>query len=308
MKNTNSIFLSLTTKCNIRCGKCWRFDVFGNGKDISNKVLNKFMELFSDYKGKVIIGSGENLVSKSIEEYINWSVKNQIKTTILTNGLIFDKFIDKPNFFDKSITWGLTMDGFINDEIKKLQIGMDVERVKQNIITIKNKYPTASFYLNITHTKNNLDSTLDFINFAHKINIDQVYITQLKLFEGLDDSITKDQVNDIESSRFLKVMNDAEILAKQLNIKFFAPLKSQQRDCFNNITTLSPIIHGNGNIIFCYGRDGKAIGNILTDEEAWRKHLNYLLQSDIKREEWCSKCDITECSDRGYYYIPGQKK
>jgi len=309
MTNRNMIFLSLTTRCNIRCEKCWRFDVFGAGKDAQPEVLNRFKELFSNYKGKVIIGSGENLISKGLNDYIEWSVKNNIQTTILTNGLKFDKFIDKPNFFSENITWGLTMDGFYNNELDTLQIGMDIEKVKNNIIQIKDKYPKASFYLNITHTKNNLNSTYKLIEFANQLNIKQIYITQLKLFEGLDDSVTKHQVNDFKSKEFLEIMDNAEKLAKEYKINFYAPLESKSRNCFDNTKSLSPIIHGNGNIMFCYGRDGSTLGNIQNkkDESVWKDHFDKLTNSQEERDKWCKECNVSETSERGYYYIPGQK-
>lgn len=310
MKNANSVFFSLTTRCNIRCEKCWRFDVLGNGKDVKEEVLYKFFKLFDGYKGKVIIGSGENLISKGLEKYINWAVSNNIKTTILTNGLIFNKFFEKSVFFTKNITWGLTMDGFYNHEIKNLQIGMDIERVKGNILEIKRRYPKASFYLNITHTKNNLESTQKFIKFANSVNIKQIYITQLKLFEGLDDTYTKDQVNDFTSKEFIKEMKQASILAKKFDIYLYAPLKPHQKNCFENIKSISPIIHGNGNIIFCYGKDGEVIGNILNDDGdiIWKKHLDKLLDSELEKDKWCKECNVSEVSERGYYYIPGQKE
>lgn len=147
MKNANNVFLSLTTRCNIRCEKCWRFDIFGNGHDAKNEVLEKFFELFYNYKGRVIIGSGENLISKGIEKYINWATLNSIKTTILTNGLVFNKFFEKPKFFSQNIKWGLTMDGFYNQEINNLQTGLDIEKVKNNIVEIKKDIQILHFIL-----------------------------------------------------------------------------------------------------------------------------------------------------------------
>ncbi|MCG3667855.1 hypothetical protein L5F24_07545 [Aliarcobacter butzleri] len=310
MKNANNVFLSLTTRCNIRCEKCWRFDIFGNGHDAKDEVLEKFFELFYNYKGRVIIGSGENLISKGIEKYINWATLNSIKTTILTNGLVFNKFFEKPKFFSQNIKWGLTMDGFYNQEINNLQTGLDIEKVKSNIVEIKKRYPNSSFYINITHTKNNLKSTLKFIEFANSVNIKEVYFTQLKLFEGLDDTYTKDQVNDFKSKEFIEKMKQAKILAKKLNIYLYAPLKPIAKDCFADIKSISPIIHGNGNIIFCYGKDGDIIGNILNNNGniAWRQHLDKLSNSIFEKNKWCEHCNTSDVSERGYYYIPGQKR
>jgi len=310
MLDSKVVFISLTTRCNIRCAKCWRFDVFGSGRDVKDDVLEKIMEIFAYYKGKIIVGSGENLISKSLKKYIDWCVTYNIKTTILTNGLNFDKYIDDKNFFNPNITWGLTMDGFYNKEIENLQIGMNIEKVKNNIKIIKEKYPNSSFYLNITHMKNNLHSTEKLIKFAKEMNIKNVYITQLKLFEGLDDSLTKYQVNDFESDEFKSVMKKVKILAKKLGINLYASIDNPKPTCFQNVEKISPIIHGNGNIVFCYGRDGDILGNILDEngDKVWRNHLNKLLNSTIEREKWCSNCNSVLKSERGYYYIPTKQK
>jgi len=311
MINTNRIFLSLTTRCNIKCAKCWRFNVFGKGRDIRKDVLKKFMNLFKNYKGRIIIGSGENLISNAIDEYIKWCIENNIKTTILTTGLLFNRFFQKEYFFESNIKWGVTLDGFYNFEIKNLQLGIDVEKVKKNLHFIKKKYPNSSFYINITHTKNNLHSTLKIIQFAYELGIKEVYITQLKLFEGLNDTYTKNQVIDINSKEFISIMKEAYELSKKFNIKLYAPLFSNKKNCFKeNINDISPSIHTNGNIIFCYGRDGKPIGNILDDNGfyIWREFLNNLSNNPFYQEQWCNLCNAGITSERGYYYIPGYKK
>jgi len=311
MVNTKRIFLSLTTRCNIKCAKCWRFNVFGAGRDISKEVLDKFMKEFKNYEGTIIVGSGENLISRYIEDYIKWCVDNNIKTTILTTGMMFDKFYNNDYFFKPNITWGVTFDGFSNKEIKNLQLGMDVEKVKRNLVSIRKRYPESSFYINITHMKNNLYSTKDIIKFAHELGIYKVYITQLKLFEGLDDTYTKEQVNDFDSKEFKSVMKEVYDLSEKLGVKLYAPLSSKKMDCFNDdINNISPSIHTNGNIIFCYGRDGHVIGNILDKNgmQVWRNLLNKLKNNKEEQKKWCNLCNAGATSERGYYYIPGNQK
>ncbi|MGL1124764.1 radical SAM protein [Vibrio vulnificus] len=310
MLDSNAIFLNLTTRCNLKCAKCWRSQVWGKGQDIDKDVLDKFMNRYANYKGRIIVGSGENLICQHLEYFIDWVNENGIDATILTTALKFDKFIDKKNFFTKNLQWGVTMDGFQQHQVTSIQKGMNIERVKNNLKLIKGKYEDANFYINYTHTKLNLEDTISLINFSSSLNINKFYITQLKLFEGLDDSITKDVKNDFDCEEFQKTMSDAEEVAKEKGIYLYAPLTQRNRKCFDcKEKRFSQIIDVNGDIGFCYGRDDKIIGNILDDngESVWDEHLAELLNNSEKQKEWCSLCHATKTNENGYFYIPKRK-
>lgn len=311
MLDSNAIFLNLTTRCNLKCAKCWRSQVWGKGQDIERDVLDNFMANYSNYKGRIIVGSGENLICKYLEEFIDWVNLNEIDVTILTTALKFDKFLDKKKFFTKNIQWGVTMDGFQQNQVTSIQKGMNIERVKKNLNLIKSRYHDANFYINYTHTKLNLEDTLPLIDFSSTLNINKIYITQLKLFEGLDDSITKEIKNDFDCDHFKDVMRKAEKKSKKNGIYFYAPLIQRSRECFDcEDKKFSQIIDVNGDISFCYGRDDKIIGNILDEngESIWHEHLNKLLDNPEIQNEWCSLCHATKTNENGYFYIPKNKK
>ncbi|HHQ4624437.1 TPA: radical SAM protein [Aeromonas veronii] len=310
MLDSNAVFLNLTTRCNLKCAKCWRSQVWGKGQDIERDVLDKFMDSFSNYKGRIIVGSGENLICQHLEDFIDWVNENEIDATILTTALKFDKFLDKEKFFTKNIQWGVTMDGYLQHQVIPIQKGMNIERVKKNLEIIKGKYKNANFYINYTHTKLNLEDTIHLIDFASSLNINKFYITQLKLFEGLDDSITKEIKNNFDCDEFKKVMSNAEDVAKKKGIYLYAPLTQRERKCFDcKDKKFSQIIDVNGDISFCYGRDDEIIGNILDDngERIWDVHLNKLLSNPEKQKKWCSLCHATKTNENGYFYIPKSK-
>ncbi len=310
MLNSKSIFLSLTTRCNLKCAKCWRSQVWGRGQDIDKGVLDKFLNIFADYKGTIIVGSGENLICRHLDAFICWVVENNIKTTILTTALKFDKFIDKSEYFRPNIEWGVTMDGFQDEQVSMIQQGMKIERVKNNLKNIKKRYPNASLYINYTHTNLNLKDTIPMIHFAGALGIKSVYVTQLKLFEGLDDSITKYLVNDVNSDEFRGVMKEAHETAQKMGIDFYAPLSPKCKHCFDSMQTHhSPIIDVNGDISFCYGRDDTIIGNLLDDDghAIWRQYLIDLNADQDKRQAWCSQCFASKTNEHGYFIIPKAK-
>lgn len=310
MLNSKTIFLNLTTRCNLKCAKCWRSQVWGKGQDIDKDVLDKFLNVFANYEGTIIVGSGENLICQYLDTFIDWVVDNNIKTTILTTALKFDKFIDKPEYFKPNIEWGVTMDGFQDGQLAPIQKGMKIERVKENLRCIKNRYPDASFYINYTHTTINLKDTIPMIHFASELGIKSFYITQLKLFEGLDDSITKHLVNDINSEEFRVTMQEAHATTKNMGIKFYAPESQKRKLCFDSHrTNHSPIIDVNGDISFCYGRDDTIIGNLLDDDghTIWQQHLDDLNTNQSRQQAWCSQCYASKTNENGYFIIPKKK-
>lgn len=306
MINAKTIFLNLTTRCNLKCAKCWRSSSWGKGDDIDSVTLQKFKELFYNFQGTVIIGSGENLIAKHLDEYIRWAVENKIKTTILTTGLKFDKFIENNLYFNPVIKWGVTLDGFTQDQVKDIQKGMVISRVKKNLFLIKDRYPNSNFYINVTHTKSNLIDTISFIELAKKLKINEVYFTQLKLFKDLDDSKTKNLRNDINDVFFIEQIEKAKAFAKKNNIKIQAPLQQKERKCFENRTKISftPIIDINGDVSFCYGRNDYIVGNIISNPEGWKIHLNTLLTNNSFQKEWCSQCHAHNKTEDGYFHIP----
>lgn len=306
MNTTKNLFFNLTSRCNLRCAKCWRYSVLGKGQDVDSDVLDSFFENFKNYKGHVILGCGENLISSQLNSYVKWVNDNDIRTTILTTALCFNKFFDRPDFFSQNITWGVTLDGFYQDEVKSIQLGINIKRVKINLREVKERYPQSKFYLNYTHTTLNLESTPELLEFANEIGIRKVYLTHLKLFEGLDDSQTKDLRIDTQSSRYLDIIEQATAYAQKHNIEFDAPLSQRTKNCFGANSPLSPIIDVNGDISFCYGRGNKTIGNILQENgpQCWREHFKKMEKEDSIRQDWCNKCHANITSERGYYLIP----
>ncbi|MGG5415639.1 radical SAM protein [Edwardsiella tarda] len=305
MINSKNIFLNLTTRCNLKCAKCWRSQSWGKGDDISPLVLSKFKDVFHNFSGNVIIGSGENLIAKYLDEYILWAVNNNIKTTILTTGLKFDKFFLQANYFNPIIKWGVTLDGFRQEQVKDIQKGMIIERVKKNLFEIKSRYPKSNFYLNVTHTRKNLIDTSSFVELANSLKINELYFTQLKLFDGLDDSKTKNLVNNIDDPLFIMEINKAKKLSEQYGIKLYAPLSQKTRLCFNKERkqSFSPIIDINGDISFCYGRNDITVGNLITNPDGWRSHLDYLNSEEANQNNWCSQCHACKKNDDGYFFI-----
>lgn len=132
--SSKNIFITLTYYCNAFCQKCLtRYHKFRN-QSISYEMLNDISEFIIkyDYNGIINIGSGEALTYEFLGEFVNRILNKNTNTRfrILTNGMLFNKDLDN-YYFNNRITWGVTFDGFVNDDLTDLQKGVDIETVKK---------------------------------------------------------------------------------------------------------------------------------------------------------------------------------
>lgn len=300
-----TIFLSLTTRCDIYCEKCWRRKVFGGGKDISSEVLYRFFKLMKDESINIILGSGENTICSQLETYIDWISTTNNTTTILTTGKNLNK-IDHEKYYSNKIKWGITFDGFYNEDIKNMQYGIDLQEVKKNIKYIKKKYKNANMYLNYTLTSSNIDSLKEFIDFAKEVSISEVYITPIKAFDNFNEDKIIPVLVNLDSEEVIEKLRLFSDYGKTKDILLRIPKRDKEFITCLKTSKPSPIIDIDGNVSFCYGRENTPIGNIF-DDNIWEVHnklLNALNSLENTNQYWCSKCSSKIKSDKGLYFIP----
>jgi hypothetical protein len=212
---------------------------------------------------------------------------------------------DLPKFlFDERITWGVTLDGFINNDLKNLQTGIDLDIVKANIINICNKYGANKMYLNYTLNEQNFYSLKNFIDFADFNGIKNLYLTEMKIFSGFKNTLEEYKFNHSKNGSQLK---DLEKYARSLNFKhvYFGTIltKKGYSRCYED-NNFNPIIDIDGSVSFCYGREEKIIGNIEEKNiyEKWLKLLKVLQTNINGGNKWCANC-CTKTADDGYFPI-----
>lgn len=269
-------------------------------------MLNDISEFIIkyDYNGIINIGSGEALTYKFLGEFVNRILNKNTNTRfrILTNGMLFNKDLDN-YYFNNRITWGVTFDGFVNDDLTDLQKGVDIETVKKNITEICKAGYNKNIYLNYTLNKQNFGSLKKFIDFANENNIPELYVTEMKIFCGFE---------KLEKFRFDKNKTDElfnlEKYAKTLNFNkvYFATLSSSKSfDKCYNVEHVYPIIDIDGSLSFCYGQEDKILGNVLNNETIlkWYKlYCSFRDQTDIGKQ-WCNNCS-TKYDGSPYLKVP----
>lgn len=277
------ICLTLTTKCNIRCKKCY----MPKDKEMSLDILASSLKLLGPFTGDIFIGAGENLVSENLVFFLRWINSDHIRAsaTILTNGLLLHP--DDVLYFGPKIKWGVTLDGFKQEEIEGLQENMDLDLVKSNIMRIKTIHPDQKMYLNYTLNKNNFSSLVDYMQFAIDYGISEVYITKLKIFENTDVNLLSKLTIDTDRQEVAAIFAKISDMALAHSIKLKLPMNKPYYKC-----KIEPMIDVEGNISFCVGRETSFISHVKDANlsKKWEAHFKLIMGTNFCNS-WCEKCE-----------------
>ena len=272
-------------------------------KDNCEKLINLLIE--NNYSGTINLGSGESLTYEFLPFFVDSLLNGlpEVKFRILSNGMLFSSKLSE-FFFSSRVTWGITLDGFYNSELQNLQKGVDIEIVKDNIISVCEAGFSGNLYLNYTMNNQNVKSLKDYIDFASKLNIPKLFTTEIKIYEGFK-HLDKYRLSENDKS-FIKEMKK---YAQLMNFKYAyfdtAENEFRRNKCFNHQGYVSPIIDMDCSVAFCYGQEDKLLGNIFEAETfmKWNSLYEKLKSNENAAENWCEKCSSLK-DESDYFSVP----
>lgn len=300
MNILQKIYLNLTTKCNFICKKCWRRHVYGLGKNLDADILDAIFGQLSKYRGKLVIGSGENLIYPHLDSVINWANAYEVDLTILTTA--FNLATKPAHYFSSNIIWGITFDSFSQERINRYQKGLNINKVKHGIKFIRNNYATSSMYLNYTLYASNCCELIDFIEFSHSIKVNNVYVTPVKLYQDINHFELENESINFDSAIVQSLLNHVLSVNKEFNGVTKVHFSKPRRINFSISNCIpSPVIRTDGQFSFCQGREDYAIGNIMNLNlvKTWhdtRQHLDFT--------RFCLDCNMNKRSELGHHVVP----
>ena len=292
MLDNNNIFIALTYKCNAFCKKCMTRYHVNKQIEMPKTVLDRIISIFSEvkYDGYISVGTGEPLLYDKFSYFTTnmLSIESIKHFRLLTNGMLL--FPENPRVvFDSRITWGITLDGFYQKSLLSVQKGVDINRVKDNIISICKKYGGSHIYLNFTIYDYNIDEILPFCKFAVENGVKEIYLTKLKVFSGYEDDLH--DVRILKEDHLKEKVEEAIVFLKSQNIPtrgidIFQ--KHTREKCYLK-NAASPTIDVDGSVSFCSGREDVIIENIMDDniEIKWKTFAETIQR---KRINWCESC------------------
>ncbi len=96
LERRNTLQVFITNNCNLKCRGCFARNVMCNNEDISVKEYESAVKIFLEKGGKQInLLGGEPLLHPDLRKILEINKKNNIKTTIYTNGTLLDKYCKK---------------------------------------------------------------------------------------------------------------------------------------------------------------------------------------------------------------------
>jgi len=303
-KNKN-IYIALTYKCNAECQKCLTRHHINRESEMSPRMIDVICAKLSDanYQGMVSVGSGEPILYPYLEHFIEeiLSMNDNVHLRLLTNGQAFTT--DLPVVcYDRRCKWGVTMDGFVQTDLIGLQEHVSIEAVKKNIISVVESYGSDFLYLNFTLNNQNYRSLIDYCKFALSLNISEIYVTELKIYEGYNTALSKYRLcrnEDVyETLRYCKqLLSDNGISSPSFNID---SLPRKNKCYFAN--RANPVIDVDGTVTFCSGHEDIYIGNIQDSdiEKKWITFSKRLIPDNVL---WCEHCH-DRILRNGLYSLP----
>lgn len=294
MYDCKKIFLTLTYKCNAWCEKCATRRSIRVNKQMSKETLDLIFGQLNKYnfKGELLIAAGETLLYPYLEYFIKevLAINNKISLTIFTNGKLFLPSLSNV-YFNPRIQWLISLDGFYQNDLNKLQYNLDINSVKNNIQQIAKLNVKPRFSLNYTLNNRNIENLLNYLNFCLAVKPERIYITKLKVFKEFFEKL-KDYDLNFNDSYVSDIFIKAKRFCKTHNLQVEFPISKQEikSECWNK-GCLSPVIDYNGDISFCNGREDAPISNIFCDDhvDKWNKILENL-KSNKTKNIWCTKC------------------
>jgi len=266
LKRRNTLQIFITNKCNLKCAGCFARNIMANDdRHMSLQEYAKAIETFLKKGGKQInILGGEPLLHPQLKEMLEINQKNNIKTTIYTNGQFIDKFTSEDMHGAKlriSIYYEKDENGKIKSlKIPKTSIPFDADFMVKKDTTVKDSIECSKyleenyncktfFFYNMREVDNqrkeffddtiNTMSVIDYKELVHKFLEEyegnmEVHISKRGVFEStttLPDTKCR-FANYIIGGRIIQCPFDV------INMKFQEDYEFEKRDCQQNNTCL----------------------------------------------------------------------
>ena len=267
----------------------------------------KLAELFimNHFSGTISLGTGEPLMYEGLPSFVEAVLNGlpDVRFRILSNGMKFSKSLPSI-FFSSRVLWGITLDGFHNAELHSLQDGVDVDTVKDNITGVCEAGFADHLYLNYTLNNQNVGSLKEYIDFAHRMGIPNLYVTRMKIYEGFK-FLDKFRLSETDKERVDILRRYAEALPFR-KIAFDSESNNSRKGrCLQSKCRVSPVIDMDCALAFCSGQEDRFLGCIfdVNTIRKWDAMYERLSVHPAMAEQWCARCFANSTAE-GYFSVP----
>ena len=197
--NINQLRLAIDDSCNLRCPSCRKGLIFykeGSQYKKRIRLADKINDWLHTYNKpiRVHIGSdGDPFASHVYRHFMEQTPeRDNIKYSILTNGLMFEEFHTKvPYVINNLQELGVSIDGASKETYEKLRLGGNWDKIRENldcIAELKEKH-NFRFILHFVVQKDNYHEMEDIIHLGKQYNVDRVWLNKIEdwnVFDNFD--------------------------------------------------------------------------------------------------------------------------
>lgn len=306
----DTLQLSLTNRCNLRCKMCNVWANYQPENELSLDEIKAIIGQAADWGIKEInLCGGEPLLSPYCFQVIKHAKLKGMKAILTTNGTVINESTAREIIETKVDIVCISLDGSsasVHDRIR----GQDgaYQKIIQGIASL-NKYREDSCPITVlifTLHNENLDELLDYIRLARRLQIDALYVTSLvldnvKLYSHAQQSplwITGDRLKKLD-----EVIDSASLLQNDyyeftypsfnlIKRYFRGELKKNDWTCFAGFRRF--VICSDGNVQMC----GEIIGNIRQTKDMKKIWQARAARDKRKKIRACRNFCLQDCHAR----------
>ena len=200
--------LAIDESCNLRCPSCRKTMIFhkdGSAHRLGLRLADRINEWLHDYQHpvQVHIGSdGDPFASHVYRHFMEQTPEREnIKYSILTNGLMFKEFHGKvPNVIRNLNELGVSIDGATKETYEKLRLGGKWDKILEALECMAEQKQKHGFrfILHYVVQKDNFHEMQEIIDLGEQYNADRVWLNKIEDWGTMDDFKSQDIWNTQE--------------------------------------------------------------------------------------------------------------
>ena len=193
--------LAIDDSCNLRCPSCRKGMIFhteGSAYNLGIRLADKINDWLHSYEHpiQVHIGSdGDPFASHVYRHFMEQTPeRNNIKYSILTNGLMFKEFHHKvPYVINNLQELGVSIDGATKETYEKLRLGGKWEKILEGLECMAEQKQKHGFrfILHFVVQKDNYHEMETIINLGEQYGADRVWLNKIEDWGTSDDFHTQ---------------------------------------------------------------------------------------------------------------------
>ena len=189
--------LAIDDSCNLRCPSCRRGMVFhkeGSAYNLGIRLADKVNDWLYKYPYpiQVHIGSDGDPFASHVYRYFMEQTpeRDNIKYSILTNGLMFPEFHKRVPYVIKNLNeLNVSIDGATKHTYEKLRLGGKWDKIVETLQCIRElkKNHSFRFVLHFVVQKDNYHEMDQIVDLGQEYHADRVYLNKIEDWGTMDD-------------------------------------------------------------------------------------------------------------------------